>query len=103
MKRQRYAIASEILYAALSGAKKSHLMYSCYLDHKRGEKYIKTLLKKGLLEKKEDRFHTTKKGIQFIETYQKLEHIWDNNLTPKIIQRTRNHKKRRLGFALSLA
>jgi predicted transcriptional regulator len=66
-----------MLYGALSGIQKTHLIYSCNLSHKMCKKYITTLLKNGLLEKKEDRFHTTKKGIIFLETYKKLEHLWN--------------------------
>ena len=81
MKRQAYTIASEMLYFALLGVNKTRLTYSCSLSHKRGEKYITTLLKNGLLEKKEDIFHTTKKGIQFLEIYQKLERLWNTTYT----------------------
>jgi predicted transcriptional regulator len=102
-KRQSYAIASEILYTALSGVHKTRMMYSCNLSNEGCTKYINSLLRKRLLEKKEDRFHTTKRGIQFIETYQKLERLWEDNIIPKSIQRSRIHKKRQLGLALSLA
>jgi predicted transcriptional regulator len=67
------------------------------------QKYITNLLKKGLLEKKEDRFHTTKKGIKFVETYQKLELLSEKTLTSKILQRQRIRKKQKLGFATSFA
>ena len=103
MKRQTYEIASEMLYVALSWVHKTSLLYSCNLSNQICNKYISSLLRNGLLEKREDKFHTTKKGVQFIQTYQKLEGLWNNNVIPKIIQRSRIHKKRRLGFTLSLA
>lgn len=66
-RRQSYTIASELLYTALSGVHKTRMMYSCNLSQEIGTKYINSLLRKRLLEKKGDRFHTTKRGIQFIE------------------------------------
>jgi predicted transcriptional regulator len=66
------------------------------------EKYITTLLETGLLEKKRNRFHTTKKGIKFIEIYQELERLFDKNVAVKTIQRQRIRKKRKLGFLFSL-
>ena len=76
MKRQTYAIASEILYAALSGVQKTRLQYSCNLGQEMCNKYISSLLGNGLLEKRYKEFYTTKKGIKFIETFQKLEDLW---------------------------
>lgn len=98
MIRSSYTIISEILYLALGGAHKTSLINSCKLSNKTCKKYITTLLEKGLLEKSGNRFHTTKKGIQFLETYQKLERLWDNNLKAKIVQRARIRKKKRLGL-----
>jgi predicted transcriptional regulator len=76
VKRQPYAIVSEILHTALTDVNKTRLMYSCNLSYEMCDKYIGSLLRKGLLEKKEEVFHTTKKGIQFIQTYQKLKCLW---------------------------
>ena len=93
MRRSKYEILAEMIYVALSGVHKTSFINSCKISHKMCEKYIISLLKKGLLEEKDDRFHTTKKGIQFLETYQKLERLWDNNATLKIVQRAHIHKK----------
>ena len=76
MKRQGYDLAGEMLFLALSGVKKTKFIYSCNLSFQMCEKYIKILLGNGLLEKKGDCFHTTPKGIRFLETYQKLECLW---------------------------
>ena len=77
MKMQSYAVASEMPYVALSGIHKTRFMYSCNLSHKMCEKYVNILMKNRLLEKREDLFYSTKKGIQFLETYQKLEGLCD--------------------------
>jgi len=76
MKRQPCTIASEMLYAAVEGVRKTHFISSCNLSYKVCEKYVAILLRDGLLEKKEDQFYTTEKGVQFIKTCQKLEHLW---------------------------
>jgi predicted transcriptional regulator len=103
MRRSKYEIMSEMLYLALPGAYKTSFINSCIISHKMCEKYITTLLKKGLLEEKDGRFHTTKKGIQFLEAYQKLELLWEKNVTSKILQRQGIRKKRKLGLASSFA
>lgn len=76
MKRQSFAIASEMLYSAIGGVRKTHFVHSCNLSTKLCEKYIQLLLKKRFLEKKEDQFKTTEKGIQFLKTYKRVEHLW---------------------------
>jgi predicted transcriptional regulator len=100
--RSQYEIVSEMLYLALGEVHKTGLINSCKLSHKMCEKYITTLLETGLLEKKRNRFHTTKKGIQFIEIYQELERLFDKKVAVKTIQRQRIRKKRKLGFLFSL-
>lgn len=75
MKRQTYTILSEMLFVALTEIQKTRLAYSCKIRHEMCDKNITILLKNGLLEKKEDRFHTTKKGLQFIKIYQELEDL----------------------------
>jgi predicted transcriptional regulator len=102
MRRAFYTIMSEILYLGLGGVVKTNLINSCKISNKMCEKYITTLLEKGLFEKNGNHFHTTLKGIQFIETYQELERLWDINTAQKIAQRAAIRKKRRLGLASSL-
>ena len=73
MRRERFAIISEMLYQALGGASKTSICNSCTLSSKICDKYFAILLVNGLLEKSENFFYTTKKGKQFLTTYQKLE------------------------------
>jgi len=77
MKRQSYDVAGEILFLALSGVKKTNFIYACSLSFEIRDKYIKLLLGNGLLVKNGDYFYTTEKGIKFLETYQKLECLWN--------------------------
>lgn len=73
MRRERFAIISEILYQALRGASKTSICKSCNLSTKICGKYFAISLMHGLLEKNENLFYTTKKGIKFLTTYKKLE------------------------------
>ena len=75
MRRERFAIISEILYHALGGASKTSICDSCNLSTRIYGKYVAILLMNGLLEKNENLFYTTKKGKQFLTTYQKLEPV----------------------------
>jgi predicted transcriptional regulator len=102
-RRSAYAIMSELLYVAVSGVSRTFLINSCNIHYKVCEKYITTLLEKGLLEKRGNHFHTTKKGVQFLETYQELENLLDKNVVSKLIQHTRIRKKKRLGLASRFA
>ena len=79
MRRESFAIASEILYHTLGGARKTSIASSCNLSTKVCGKYVTILLRKGLLETNEDYFYTTEKGKQFLATYQKLELIWSTS------------------------
>ena len=77
MNRHSYDIAAEMLFLAFSGVKKTNFIYSCNLSFKIRDKYLRLLLENGLIEKKGDCFHSTQKGIRFLETYQKLECLWN--------------------------
>jgi len=72
MKRNRLAIIAEILQAAKDGAKKTHIMYRCNLSYRQTIKFITDLLENGLL-RIGNSYHTTKKGLQFLQAYQTLE------------------------------
>lgn len=76
MKRQSFDIVSEMLYSAIGGVHKTRFMSTCNLSTKVCDKYVASLLEKGLLEISDDQFNTTEKGIQFLKTYKQLERIW---------------------------
>jgi predicted transcriptional regulator len=77
MKRQTYDLAAEMLFLALSDVKKTTFIYTCNMSLKLRDKYLKILLKNRLMEQKGDCYHTTQKGIEFIQNYQKLECLWN--------------------------
>jgi len=70
--RSSLEIIAEILRAAKKGAKKTRIMYSCGLSYKFVEKYLALLLETGLLRTGSS-YHTTEKGIQFLQNYQTME------------------------------
>jgi len=63
---------AEILRVTKSGAKKTRIMYACGLSYRFVEQYIALLLENGLLRIGSS-YHTTEKGIQFLQNYQTIE------------------------------
>jgi predicted transcriptional regulator len=61
---------AEILEMSLDGAKKSQIMYGCFLSFAQNIKYITFLEEKGLLEFNHTTrtYRTTEKGKQFFMT-----------------------------------
>jgi len=72
MKRDRLAIIADILEIAKDGAKKTRIMYGCNLSFRQTKKYLNHLLKIGFL-RLGNSYHTTEKGLQFLQTYHTLE------------------------------
>jgi len=72
MKRDRLKIIAEILQAAKSGAKKTHIMYQCNLSYRQTKRFLTFLLETGFL-KIGNSYDATEKGLRFLQTYQTLE------------------------------
>jgi predicted transcriptional regulator len=72
MKRSLFEIIAEILQVAKNGAKKTNIMYSCNLSYRMTEKFLNYLLEAGFI-RIGNSFHTTEKGMQFLQAYQTLE------------------------------
>ena len=72
MTRSYFEMIAEMLRVAKYGAKKTRIMYSCNLSYGATEKYLTHLLEAGLL-RIGNSFHTTEKGIQFLNAYQTLD------------------------------
>jgi len=70
--RSTFEIIAEILRAAKKGAKKTRIMYACGLSYRFVEKYLALLLETGLL-RIGNSYHTTEKGILFLQNYQTME------------------------------
>jgi len=72
MIRSSIEIIAEILRVAKHGAKKTRIMYSCNLSFDATKEYLTYLLEADFL-RIGNSFHTTEKGIQFLNAYQTLE------------------------------
>ncbi len=72
MKRDRFEIIAGILQVARDGAKKTHVMYLCNLSYRQTNNYLNHLLKIGFLQTGNS-YHTTERGLHFLQTYQALE------------------------------
>ena len=70
--RSSFEIIAEILRVAKNGAKKTRIMYACGLSHLFVDKYINLLLETGLL-RTGNSYHTTEKGMLFLQKYQTIE------------------------------
>ncbi|MDD5416993.1 MAG: winged helix-turn-helix domain-containing protein [Candidatus Aenigmarchaeota archaeon] len=62
-------------------AKSTHILYGANLSHKRLKMYLDALIENGFLEMMTERGHIyyriTKKGLQFIVEYRKIQEITD--------------------------
>src|SRR5579875_2548812 len=73
--RNRIEIAASLLSIARAGALKTHLSYLMVSE------YLNYLISAGLIEEKFDEdkatklFHTTPKGLKFLEVYESLQEI----------------------------
>jgi predicted transcriptional regulator len=66
--RDRHDITMEILRKAASGKRKTELMLDVGLSYLQAKQYLGILLQKELLEMDEqNRFKTTKKGLEILE------------------------------------
>ena len=72
MRRSFFEIIAEILQVAKNGAKKTCITCSCNLTYGMTGEFLTHLLEAGLI-RKGNSFHTTEKGLQFLQTYQILE------------------------------
>lgn len=72
MKRGRLEIIAEILRAAKSGAKKTRITYQCNLSYCQTKRFLTYLLETGFL-RIGNSYHTTEKGLKFLQAYQTLE------------------------------
>ena len=70
-KRGRMETIYDILCSA-SGVKKTTLMYKTNLSHSQIKKYIKLLIDRDLIYKKNDAFFVTNKGKEFIKKFEEF-------------------------------
>ena len=91
-RRDRLFIIAEILDIAKDGALKTQIMYKANLSFTQLNTYIKLLRELRLLEivevNKKDVYKTTKKGVEYMESYRAVIEILNgdstNNNCPRI-------------------
>jgi len=76
MRRNHFEIIAEILHTAKDGAKQTRIMYNCNLNYRQTRSLVSYLLETGLLTVGNS-YHTTEKGLKFLEAYQTLELLLD--------------------------
>ena len=81
LNRSRFEIMADILQRAVTGAKKTWLLYSANLSYSQHQKYLSTLVNLGLLSKKNGLYSTTQKGMDFIASYQTLTALLGENFS----------------------
>ena len=79
MKRDRLEIIAQILHVAKNGAKKTHVMYQCNLSYNQTKNFINYLLETGLL-RIGNSYHTTDKGLRFLQTYKTLDRLLNKKI-----------------------
>ncbi len=68
--RKRLQIIRDMLYAASEKTKKTRIMYQANLSYRLLEKYLKSLLESGLVERHDDSSYLiTWKGKNFLQMY----------------------------------
>lgn len=68
--RDRLNIVRDMLAIASSKARKTRIMYQANMNHEQVEKYLKTLLEEGLLERDGGPcYMITRKGREFLRVY----------------------------------
>jgi len=70
--RSRTDIVCEILKIAENGNSKTKIMYGAYLSYDQMKDYMTVILQNTLIEKKEMKYFTTKKGLDFIKQYESI-------------------------------
>lgn len=72
MRRNNLDIFADILQVAQPGARKTQIVYKANLNFMIVKKYLINLMEIGLIEKYDKHYYTTKKGVNFIESYKEF-------------------------------
>ena len=86
-KRSNIEISADILRVALTGAKKSHIVYKANLNFKIVRKYMDRLRESGLLAGPTFRdkvYQTTEEGIEYLHRYDEFrDYMQSTGVTPE--------------------
>ena len=72
MRRNNLDICADILQVSQSGAKKTQIVYKANLNFMIVKKYLGNLIEKGFMEKNDNHYFTTNKGVNFLESYEEF-------------------------------
>ena len=75
VKKNEFKVVAEILRVAAKGSKEGEIMDQCKLDSMVLENYLSALAELNLLTMEDSDgmcYRTTKKGLEFLDTYHKL-------------------------------
>jgi len=75
--RDRIDVINSILKAANGGVAKTKIMYKAFVSHEQLKEYLMLLIRRGLLHYDADAqiYKTTEKGLAFLQTYNKIDQI----------------------------
>ena len=94
VKRGRLEIIYEILSVSRKPTQKTRILYSCNLSYDQLQKYLKYLSHHELLgsssNKGKERFQTTKKGMEFIKGYERLNSFLEEKQNSVIVRNRHN-------------
>jgi predicted transcriptional regulator len=68
MKRNRHEIIYDILTICISGANKTKIVYEGNLNFRTTNHYLNDLIKSNFINKEQDGYHTTQRGISLLES-----------------------------------
>ncbi len=75
-RRHKIDIAADIIALAMSGVKKTSIVYQANLNFTIFGEYLKLLSEKGFVELDNGLVYTTDRGIDFLVKYKDLMHFW---------------------------
>jgi predicted transcriptional regulator len=82
--RSRTEIISLILEAAKEGASRTKILYKAMLSYTQARDYLTALLEAGLVEKVDNTFKTTEKGIQFLQINEPLQKMLESRFNTPV-------------------
>lgn len=71
-RRSLYEILWEILVYCREPRRLTHIMLHCNLDTRGARRYLELLARRGLIERRGERYVTTDKGLEYIELFNEL-------------------------------
>ena len=75
MKRSQRQIIRLMLENAKDGMKPTNLMFASYISWKQLQSYLSLLIDRGAPPQRGPRYHTTMKGLRWLEAYEDLRQL----------------------------